>query len=590
MIGKIRQQLILGTRNPFRAPGRRRPCVPSKKLIADGPVREAIETGRTRLFITGAVLMLAFGCIGLRLVDLTIFRSVEEPRVGRIVQSERIETERADIVDRNGTILATGLPTASLVADPKMVIDPDEAAQLVASVLPDANASDIARRLRMDRRFVLLRRKLTPNQQWNIHRLGIPGLNFQREETRSFPHGRLFSHVLGFTDVDNHGLTGIEKSFDGRLRDEREALRLTLDVRLQHIMHTALSDAIDEYDAIGGAGVILDIRSGEVLSLVSLPDFEPSQAGDASEEQRRNRATLGVYELGSAFKIFTTAMALDAGVVTMDDGYDATKPIRISRFTIRDFHAKKRWLSVPEIFMYSSNIGAAKMAVDVGAETQRDYLGKLGLLKPSPIELPEVGSPLLPRRWQTISTMTVSFGHGIAVSPVQLASAVSAVLNEGVYYPPTLIKRSDDAPKPMGQRVVSKQTSHDLRRLLRLVVAEGTGGRAAVKGFLVGGKTGSAEKQVNGRYKRSSLISSFVGAFPMNDPKYLVLAILDEPKGNKSTHGFATGGWVAAPVVRQVVKRMGPIVGMAPVDETSPEIQETLTVTLPSEEPKLASF
>ncbi len=590
MIGKIKQQLTFGSRKPLRAPGRRRPCVPSKKLIADGPVREAIETGRTRLFITGSVLMLAFGCIGLRLVDLTVFRSAEEPRVGRIAQSERIETERADVVDRNGTILATGLPTASLVADPKLVIDPDEAAQLVASVLPDANVSEIAAKLRMERRFVRLRRKLTPSQQWNIHRLGIPGLNFQREETRSFPHGRLFSHVLGFTDVDNHGLTGVEKSFDRRLRGERETLELTLDVRLQHIMHTALSGAIDEYKAIGGAGVIMDIRTGDVLSLVSLPDFEPSLAGEASEDQRRNRATLGVYELGSAFKIFTTAMALDAGVVTMDDGYDATKPLKVSRFTIRDFHAKKRWLSVPEIFMYSSNIGAAKMAVDVGTETQRDYLAKLGLLKPSPIELPEVGSPLLPLRWQTINTMTVAFGHGIAVSPLQLASAVSAVLNEGVYYPPTLVKRSADAPKPMGQRVVSKRTSHEMRRLLRLVVEQGTGRRAAAKGFLVGGKTGSAEKQVNGRYKRKSLISSFVGAFPMNDPKYVVLAILDEPKGTKATFGNATGGWVAAPVVRQVVERMGPIMGLAPVDESSPELQELLTVTLPSEGPKLASF
>ncbi|MCG8548063.1 MAG: penicillin-binding protein 2 [Alphaproteobacteria bacterium] len=564
--------------------------MPSRAMPIDGPIRDIIETGRTRLLITGAVILLAFGCIGVRLVDLTVLRPAQEPRLARTAPMERIETERADIVDRNGEILASGLATASLYANPRRVIDPDDAARLVASVLPQADATELAAKLRQDRSFIWLARNLTPREQWEIHRLGIPGLDFQREETRIYPHGRLVSHILGYTDIDNHGIAGVERSYDARLRGERSPIMVTLDIRIQHIMRDALSAAMEKHRAIGGAGVVLDIKSGEILSLISLPDFDPHQAGTASDAQRRNRATLDVYELGSAFKIFTTAMALDSGVVTLRGGYDATKPIRISRHTIRDYHAKRRWLSVPEIFMYSSNIGAAKMAMDVGTERQKKYLKSLGMLSPAPVELPEVGAPLLPERWSPVHSMTVAFGHGIAVSPLQMASGVAAVLNDGIYMPPTLIKRDASADAPAGHRVISKQTSRQMRRLLRLVVEQGTGRRAAATGYLVGGKTGTAEKQAAGRYRRKSLISSFVGAFPINDPKYLVFAVLDEPKGIKETHGFATGGWVAAPVVRRVVERIGPVVGIAPINEESPELQADLAIDLKRKGHTLASF
>jgi len=589
MIGKIKTFRSTNRRGAI-ASIRRRPCVPSKTLPADGPAREAIETGRNRLLITGAVIMFAFGCIGLRLVDLSLLQPAEEPRVNHAIQSDRIETERADVLDRNGAILATGLATASLYANPHRVIDPDDAARQLASVLPNTDVGDLARRMKTDRDFIWLHRKLTPRQQWDVLRLGIPGLEFQREEARMYPHGQPMSHILGFTDVDNHGIAGIEKEFDERLRTERDSLSLSIDARMQHIMHTALAEGMKTYSAIGASGIILDIRSGEILSLVSLPDFDPYRPGNATDEQRINRSTLGVYELGSAFKIFTTASALDSGVVKMDGGYDATKPIRISHHVIRDYHAKARWLSVPEIFMYSSNIGAAKMAVDIGTKAQRDYLSQLGLLSPSPVELPEVGAPITPQHWSTIRSMTVSFGHGIAVSPLQMATAVAAVLNDGVYIAPTLLKRSAKGPAPEGRRVYSKETSLEMRRLLRLVVEQGTGRRAAVPGYMVGGKTGTAEKQVAGRYVRNKLISSFVGAFPINKPRYVVLAVLDEPKGTKETYNKATGGWVAAPIVKQVVERMGPLVGMAPVDETSPEIQRNLAINVTTKGHTLASF
>jgi cell division protein FtsI (penicillin-binding protein 3) len=589
MIGKIMS--FRGSHKRSAVPAmRRRPCLPAKRLPSDGPAREAIETGRNRLMITGAVLFIAFGGIGLRLIDLSLLQPAEEPRLNDVVQSDRLETERADIVDRNGALLATGLATASLYANPRRVIDADEAARQIATVLPDTDIADLSRRMKMDREFIWLHRKLTPRQQWEILRLGIPGLDFQREEARVYPHGHLMSHLLGFTDIDNHGLAGVEKSFDDRLRSGKESLALSIDVRLQHILRTALGDAMKTYSARGATGLVLDIKSGEVLSLVSLPDFDPYRPGSATKEQLRNRATQDVYELGSAFKIFTTATALDAGVVTMNGGYDATKPIRIARHVIRDYHAKRRWLSVPEIFMYSSNIGAAKMAMDFGAEAQQKYLRRLGLLDPASIELPEVGAPITPHVWRMVTTMTISFGHGIAVSPLQMASAVAAVLNDGVYIAPTLLKRDAKAPAPEGRRVFAKSTSLEMRRLMRLVVEQGTGKRADAKGFLVGGKTGTAEKQVAGGYARNKLISSFVGAFPINAPRYLVLAVLDEPKGTKETFNYATGGWVAAPVVKHVVERMGPLVGMTPIDPEAPETRRDLAINVTKEGHTLASF
>ena len=589
MIGKV-QSFRSGHRRSHVASTRRRPCVPSKRLPVDGPAREAIETGRTRLLITGAMICFAFGCVGLRLVDLSLLQPAEEPGLSHATRREQIETERADVLDRNGVILATGLATASLYANPRRVIDADEAGRQLASVLPNASATELAKRMKMDRSFVWLHRKLTPHQQWQILRLGIPGLDFQREETRVYPQGHALSHILGFVDVDNHGIAGLEKSFDERIRGDREPLSLTIDVRLQHIMHASLSDAMKEFSAVAASGVILDIQTGDVLSLVSLPDFDPYRAGTATDDELRNRTTQDVYELGSVFKIFTTATALDTGVVKIDGGYDATKPIKISHHTIRDYHAKGRWLSVPEIFMYSSNIGAAKMAMDFGTEAQREYLSRFGLLSNSPIELPEVGTPMTPDTWRNVNTMTISFGHGIAVSPLHMASGVAAILNDGVYVAPTLLKREAGKLRQPGRRVVSPQTSLEIRRLMRLVVEQGTGKQANAAGYLVGGKTGTAEKQMAGAYRRNALISSFVGAFPINAPRYLILAVLDEPKGTKKTYNYATGGWVAAPVIKQVIERMGPLVGIAPVDETSPDVQRDLAITVTSEGRTLASF
>jgi len=539
----------------------------------EGFRKQALEVGRNRLLVTGIVLTLAFAVIGARLVDLTVFKGGGEPQLAIIDHTPGAPADRADIVDRNGILLATSLPTASLFADPKAVLNAREAADKLMTVLPRLDHRELLTKLASDSRFIWISRNLTPKQQYKVNRLGLPGFGFQHGERRVYPHGRLASHILGMTDVDGRGVSGLEKYFDRPLR-VGDKIEVALDIRIQEILHRELTGAMREFRAIGAAGVVLDANSGEVVSMVSLPDFDPNDPGPAGGESAFNRATKGVYEMGSIFKLFTAAMALDSGTVNMDGGYDASEPIHVSRFTIRDFHAKNRWLSVPEIIVYSSNIGAAKMALDVGTKAQRTYLGRFGLLKAAAVELPEVGRPLTPHRWRDINTMTISYGHGIAVTPLQMASGVAALVNGGLYVPPTLLKR-DDREAIETKRVLSTGTSEKMRHLMRLVVKNGTGRKAAVEGYAIGGKTGTADKLSVRGYRKDAMISSFVGAFPIDAPRYILLVMVDEPKGNARTFNYATGGWVAAPAVGHVVQRMAPLLGMPPVRRIAEEKEKT---------------
>ena len=560
-----------------------------QRLRVEGARRQLIEVGRNRLLVAGALFALGFLVIAGRVADVTVIKQGNEPRLAHVGPSPSWHAERADILDRNGVLLATSLATASLYANPRHVLDAEEAAAKLTRTLPELSRAEVLGKLTSARSFVWLRRHLTPRQEYAVNRLGIPGLYFQREERRVYPHGRLVSHVLGFAGIDNKGLAGVEKSFDEMLRGGTAPLVLSLDVRLQHVLRRELRAAMLNFQALGAAGVILDTRTGEVAAMVSLPDFDPNNPGAQPREAMFNRATLGVYEMGSTFKIFTTAMALDSGTVTLRGGYDATEPIRIVRFLINDYKPKNRWLSVPEIFLYSSNIGAAKMALDVGTRDQKTYLGKLGFLSPASIELPEVGTPIIPHPWREINTMTIGFGYGLAVSPVQLAAATAAVVNGGLLRPVTLVKRMP-GDEDRGVRVLSARTSGQMRRLMRLVVERGTGRKAAVLGYLVGGKTGTAEKTGGRGYKRKAKLSSFIGAFPMIAPRYVVLALLDEPRGTKQTLGYATGGWVAAPVVGRTIAHLAPIVGVAPVDEKAPEIRRKMFVEINSWRRRVASF
>ena len=551
---------------------------PPEKIRIEGDRKTAIEMGRNRLMVAGALFTAAFTVIGIRVIDVSVFSENTEPRYTRSIAKDEKHNGRADIVDRNGVLMATSLSTASLFANPRLVLDPEQAALKLATALPDIDVKVIEKKLRSNRGFVWLKRHLTPRQQYAVNRLGIPALNFQREARRMYPMGSLAAHALGFTDIDNKGLTGIERYFDKELRARQDNMALSIDVRVQHVLEHELGVAMKKFSAIGAAGLVMDVTTGEVVAMSSLPSFDPNQPNAIAQDLRFNRTTLGVYEMGSTFKIFTTAMALDAGTVSLHGGYDATNPIRVARFTIRDFHAKKRWLSVPEIFMYSSNIGTVKMALDVGIPGHRNFLTTIGMMKPVAIELSETGSPLSPNRWREINSMTISFGHGLAVSPLHLVAGVSAMVNGGIYRTPTLIRRNP-SETPVGKRVITAETSAKMRRLMRLVVKNGTGRNAAAPGYLVGGKTGTAEK-VSGRgYKKKALISSFVAAFPMHKPRYVVLAMLDEAKGTKETFGYATGGWVAAPVVGAVVRRIAPVLGMRPIKETDP-VRETLSIEI----------
>ena len=563
----------------------------ARSETADGSTRSEVRrllTGRGRLQIMSVLFAAVFLVIGGRLVHVMLLRQAAEPAVAT-GQAEPRASERADLVDRNGILLATNLASASLHANAQAIDDPVGAARALVRVLPDLDEDAVRRKLASNKRFVWIKRNLTPRELHGVNVLGIPGLGFEHRQRRVYPLGSLAAHVTGYVDVDNHGIAGIEKSRDDLLTEGRdETLRLTLDARLQHALRDELLAAMERFRAKGAGGVVLDAHSGEVLALSSLPDFDPNRAGEASQLARFNQVTLGVYELGSVFKIFNTAMGLDSGVVKLRDGYDATRPIRVARFTIRDDHPKRRWLSVPDIFKYSSNIGSAKLALDVGTAGQRDFMDRLGMLRAAPIELPEVGKPLSPEPWREINTMTVAFGHGLAVSPLQVASGVAAIINGGVLHPPTLIRR--DGPRPEGTRVVSARTSEIMRRLMRLVVRDGTGKQASVPGYLIGGKTGTAEK-VGGRgYNRRALLSSFVAVFPMTAPRYVVFVLLDEPRGNDATHGFASAGWTAAPTAGRIIARMAPIVGIPVLDEEDRQIRRAMHIGPKDGGTRLASY
>ena len=532
----------------------------------------ALEQSRNRLMVTAAMVALVFSAIGVKLVDATLFSRAAEPRQRLAAEVDAPPVNRADIIDRNGNLLATSLTTQSLYADPKLISRPDEVARKLTQVLPELDYKELLGKLSDDKkRFVWIKRNMPPKQQAAVHRLGLPGVYFEREERRFYPASNLTSHVVGFTGVDNNGLAGMEQSQNKRLTSDPRPLQLSIDLRLQHILKKELQATVEEFNAIGAAGVVYDVRTGEVMAMVSLPDFDPHDPTGLDPDTLFNRATLGVYEMGSTFKIFNTAMALDTGKMRVSDYFDASKGISIGRFTISDYHNMHRALTMAEVFQHSSNIGSVRMAMQVGVPGQKAFMTKLGFTRPTGLELPESGWPLVPNPWREINAMTISFGHGISVSPMHTVAAAAAMINGGVMHQPTILKRDPGLPVP-GDQVVSPHTSDLMRRLFRLVVTEGTAKGAAAQGYVVGGKTGTADKQKGRHYQKNSRMSSFLGAFPMHDPRYVVYVLVDEPKGTKKTYGFATGGWVAAPTAGRIVRQIGPLLGVPPVDETAPEI------------------
>jgi cell division protein FtsI (penicillin-binding protein 3) len=559
------------------------PCL---AIVPDGPTKQTLEACRVRLLVTGALFALVFAVVALRIVEIVaVGGGTAESQIGRFRIVPTPVRSHADIVDRNGNVLAATLDSPSLYANSKQIVDAADAARKLVRVFPDLRAPEVYSKLTSGKSFVWIRRHLTPVEQYDVNQLGIPGLEFEHEERRVYPDGSLTSHVVGYTGIDNAGFAGVERALNDVLKGRQEPLQLSIDLRLQYVLREEMQRVIDDFTAKGGAGLIMDVNTGEILAMASLPDFDPNRpvAPDPDHpktllaDRMFNRITLGDYELGSIFKIFTVAMALEAGTSTISSTYDASHPIKIGRFTISDYHGKHRVLSLPEILMYSSNIGAARMALAAGGQRQREFLERLGLLKKPKIEVFEVATPRYPPKWREVNVMTIAFGHGISVPPINFATAAAALVNGGVLRQATLIKQPASYA-PQGQQVISTKTSEQMRRLMRLVVEHGTGTMAAAPGYVVGGKTGTADKVSGRHYAERKLLSSFVGVFPINDPKYLVLTMIDEPHPNKQSHGYATAGWTVAPATSRIIQRIAPLLGVQPVDESSPEVQRALMV------------
>jgi cell division protein FtsI (penicillin-binding protein 3) len=489
---------------------------------------------------------------------------------------------RADIYDRNGIALARTIDAWSIGVHPKKLLgDPDDLAARLAELMPERSVADYRRLLRSNRNFVYLSRRAAPALVAAANALGEPGIVFDREPERLYPNLALAAHVLGFTDLDGKGAAGIERALDTRLSspETRDApLQLSVDARIQQALEAELGSAVAKFSAIGAAGVVMDIKTGEVIAMASLPELNPNVPGQGSPEARFNRATLGVYELGSTFKPFTVAMAMDAGIVrSFGQQYDCSFGLHVGGFTITDTHPFGRSCSVAEIMKESSNIGTAQIAAQLGSDRQQAFLKKMGFLDPVAVELKERGRTLTPgSNWGHIATMTVGYGHGIAVTPLHLASGYASLFNGGIWRPATLLKAGPNQPPPEGRRVFSEQTSYKMRSLLRLVVTHGTGRKANAPGYRVGGKTGTAEKIVGGHYSRNLVVTTFAGVFPMDDPRYVIVTMLDEPKGTAETYGFRTAGWNVAPVVSKVVSRIAPMLGVMPDERRDANLSEVL--------------
>ena len=490
---------------------------------------------------------------------------------------------RAMITDRNNEILAISLPTAALYANPQELTDAREAARRLKAALPRFDEAQIRAKLsESDKQFVYLARQITPREVLQVNALGIPGVNFEHTERRRYPMGRAAAQVLGGVDVDGRGVAGIERFFDRRLADDNTPMRLSIDVRVQAVVRDELTKAMETFRAIGGCGIVMDVRTGEIIAMVSLPDYDANQVGRATNEERFNRAVTGMYEPGSTFKLQTASMALDYGTTQLWNEFNASAPIKIGRFTISDFEGKKRWLYLPEVLAYSSNIGAAHVAQTVGAERQRAWMRNMGMLNRIAVELPEAALPIVQsaQAWKEIVTLTVAFGHGISVSPLHVARGTAAIANNGIKVRPTLLAMDPGTSPPDSERVMQQATSDTMRKLMRLIVTDGFGKTAEVAGYYPGGKTGTAEKTGRGGYQKKANVAVFTSVFPMHAPRYTVYMMLDEPKANASTYGYATAGWVIAPAAGRTIARIGPMLGMLPELANTAQINTALAIPL----------
>ena len=537
--------------------------------------RPEVALSHVRLMLLMLLFIGATATIGLRIAYLSVFTGTSTNRAHTALIA------RGDILDRNGIPLAQTIDAWSIGIHPEKVIgEKPELARQLAALMPEKSVEDYLRILNSKLTFTYLRRRATPELVAAVNRLGEPGIDLGREPERIYPQGMLAAHVLGFTDFNGNGVAGMEKVLEPELTGAARGsgVRLSIDSRVQQALESELLNAMHKFSAIGAAAVVMDINTGEVVALTSLPELNPNKPAQQGADAAFNRATLGVYELGSTFKPFTVAMAMDAGVIrSLGQMYNCPKALKAGRFSITDTHPFNRACSVAEIMQESSNIGTAQIAAQLGTERQREFLKRMHFLERVKIEIPERGRPLNPgANWGDISTMTVGYGHGIAVSPLHLATGYATLFNGGIWRPATLLRHDARHPVAPGERVFSADTSYKMRALLRLVVTHGTGKKADAPGFRVGGKTGTAEKIVGGRYTGAAVVTTFAGVFPMEAPRYVIVAMLDDPKATKDTYGFHTAGWNVAPVIAGTVARIGPMLGVMPDPSREANLGEVL--------------
>ncbi|MBZ9890459.1 penicillin-binding protein 2 [Mesorhizobium sp. BR1-1-3] len=535
-------------------------------IVVEGARKATGGKGRTRIVMTMAVFFGIFSTISGRLVYL----GFQTPDMSGGPQS-RVTASRPDIVDRNGEVLATDIKTASLFAEPRRIVDADEAIEKLSTVLPDIDYEQTYHKLKSGAGFVWLQRQLTPKQQSDIMQLGIPGFGFRTEKRRFYPSGETSSYIVGLTNIDNQGISGMEKYVDEQGLSDLQAsglaiakdlkpVKLSIDLRVQHVVRDEIAAGLERYRAMGAGAVVLNVKTGEVVAMASVPDFDPNNPYNAQDKDRLNRMSAGLYEMGSTFKSFTSAMALDSGKATMASRFDASHPIRVGHQAIHDFHGKNRVLSLPEVFLYSSNIGSAREAEMVGIEGHREFLHRLGILDRMQTELPETARPTEPKVWKQVNSFTIAFGHGVSTTPLQAAVGCAALMNGGFLMNPTFLVRTQAEAMATAKRVVSEKTVEGMRYLYSLNAEKGSARNARVPGYRVGGKTGTAEKVINGRYSKDLNFNTFVAAFPMDDPQYLVFTIADAPHPEKpgmTDVAAANAGVMAGNIIRRSAAMLG---------------------------------
>jgi len=509
---------------------------------------------RIRIGVVAFIFMLLIAIV--RLAEISLFSSSEHQQ--NLPQA--IKIKRADLTDRNGELLATTLESYSLYAEPRRVWNARETAEALVKLRPHLNREKLQQKLEIDRSFVWLERGLTPKARQAVFGLGLPGLAFRKEPKRVYPRENLASHMVGFTNVDMVGVAGAERAFNSDLTaDDAPSVALSLDLRVQFALTDELAKAHEAFQALDASGVVMDIRTGEIIAMASVPNFNPNNPDTTMPETLFNHAAMSTYDLGSVFKPLTMAMALEDAVVNKTELFEVQKPYKVRNKFIRDDHPSEVPLNITGVLAESSNRGTAMIAQRIGAERQQDHLRNLGLLTRVEYELAESAKPQVQKNWGEMATVTVSYGHGLSVTPLALTAAIAGMLNDGVYVTPTVQKHSVVSPA-VGRRVFRSEVSQDMKDMMRFVVTDGTGRKADIPGYGVMGKTGTAEKpSEEGGYDQTRLVTSFVAAFPHSDPRYAMIVTLDEPKAAEGTHGYATAGWNAAPVAGQVIRRIGPI-------------------------------